>query len=342
MFYKGVKNVLGSSLKKDLNDASGNLYKKIIETDLSGVSISSDMKRNYSGKVNSLKTNLAKYSYHLGLAINSRKKGYNELTIIDHGGGTGLLGLLAKELGIKMVIYNDINKEWTHDAQTIARKFNLESDYYISGDFDELLDFISSKSIFCDAIISYNVIEHIYDIKGFFRRLYQLNIEGLSIVMSTGANKYNPFFRRHIIPIQRAAENKYIKERVSIIKKYSPQLPLSDLNLLSSATRGMRKEDIRSAIEIYIRHQKVPLPPKEHSVTCDPETGYWAENFIDPNELQKILKGNEFNVKILPGYFGFPNNKLKRIASTFLNIIISIVGRRGLFIAPYWTIYAIK
>lgn len=111
MFYKGVKNVLGSSLKKDLNDASKKLYKKIIGTDLSGVAISSDMKRYYSGKVNSFKTNLAKYSYHLGLAINSRKKSYNELTIIDHGGGTGLLGLLAKELGIKMVIYNDINKE---------------------------------------------------------------------------------------------------------------------------------------------------------------------------------------------------------------------------------------
>ena len=124
------------------------------------------MKRYYKGKTNSLKTQLIKYSYHLGLALSSLKKPYKECVIIDHGGGSGLLGLLAKELGVNKVIYNDIDAVFTNDAQTIANELGLESDHYVPGNFSDLFNFININSIICDAIISYNVIEHIYDIKG--------------------------------------------------------------------------------------------------------------------------------------------------------------------------------
>jgi len=84
--YKGVILPYNNKLKSGLNKASNRLFKKINGSDLSELAISEDMKRYYKGKINSLKTNLIKYSYHLGLALSSIDKLYEECTIVDHGG----------------------------------------------------------------------------------------------------------------------------------------------------------------------------------------------------------------------------------------------------------------
>ena len=351
--YRGVKLPYSNNIKNELNKASNRLFQKISETNISELPISEEMKSYYSGKLMALKNNLTKYSYHLGLALSSNDKYYKDWTIIDYGGGTGLLGLLAKELGVKTVIYNDINETFTSDARTFANKLNLESDYYVPGNFGVLLNFINENSIICDTIISYDVIEHIYDIRSFFKDLNFINDKSLTIVMSTGANKFNPFKLKTIIPIQKSVENgdknglyfgrkPYLKRREEIIKDYMPGLAPIDLKKLSKCTRGMIKEDILKVSDYFVTNHQIPVSPEHPTNTCDPITGMGTENLIKPNELKTILIEKKFKVKVLTGYYGYPSNKLKRYISTTLNTFLSVVGKRGLFIAPYWTIYAVK
>ena len=260
---------------------------------------------------------------------------------------------MAKELGLKRVIYNDINVNWTNDAQAIACKLHLESDNYISGDFSDLLYFINDKSIICDAIISYNVIEHIYDITGFFKDLSLLNDKSFVIVMSTGANKFNPFTRKSIVPIQILHEKgdsnglfnngkPYIKRREDIIKEYKPELSPADLKELSISTRGLIKEDIHNTVDYFLINNQILRLPEHPTNTCNPLTGYGCENFINPNELKTILIERQFQTKVLVGYYGSPNNTFKRFIAIILNFFLTIVRKRGLFIAPYWTILAVR
>jgi len=216
-----------------------------------------------------------------------------------------------------------------------------------------LLNFINTNSIFCDAIISYDVIEHIYDIKDFFKNLNLINDNSLTIVMSTGANMFNPFKLKTIIPIQKSAENgdksgmhfgktPYLNRREDIIKEYMPELTSVEIKKLSACTRGMVKEDIQKTIDYFVSNHQIPFSPEHPTNTCDPITGMGTENLIKPSELKDILIGKSFKVEILVGYYGSPDNKLKRFISIILNIFLNVVRTRGLFIAPYWTIYAVR
>jgi len=109
--------------------------------------------------------------------------------------------------------------------------------------------------------------------------------------MSTGANKFNPFTRKSIVPKQIIAENgdknglfqngkPYLKLREDIIKEYKSDLSLDDLKELSLCTRGMIKKDILNAVDYFLINHQIPRVPGYPTNTCDPLTGYWAENFI--------------------------------------------------------------
>jgi len=351
--YKNAKYPPNEWLFNEINIAAGRLYQKLINTEIQHLEISDDFMRFFESKQNSLKTNLIKYGYHLLWALHNNNRSLSEISIIDHGGGTGMLGLLAKELGIGTVIYNDINKEWTIDAENLASKLNLRSEYYISGDYDELLTFLSMQSILCDAIISYNVIEHIYDIYCFFSKLHLINSNSLTIIMSTGANIYNPLMCKAIIPSQKIAEYgdkngrfgngiPYLKSRELIIKDHNSDLSSLEISRLAKATRGLIKNDIIKVVNSYLSNKDLPTELSHPTNTCDPYSGYWAEHFIEPKKLKEILINNKFDVEIMAGYYGVPNNWAKRQLSAVINLIISIFGTRALFISPYWTIFAKK
>jgi methyltransferase family protein len=351
--YKNARIPFDNKLRIELEAACERVFQKIQPLDLGSIDIGDDIKIFFAEKKNSLATNLIKYSYHLGLAVAKANRPINELTIIDHGGGTGLMGMLAKDLGFGKVIYSDINEEWTNDAKKIATKLNLLSDFYVSGDFSDLLNFIKGNSLSADVIVSYNVIEHIYNIYDFCSALTNLNNKSLVVVMSTGANMYNKGTRKVIVPTQIIAEYgdengkfgddlPYNKIRENIIKEHRPELKQDVVGKLVKATRGMIKEDITKTVDEYLKTNVMPPEPVHTTNTCDPYTGYWAEHFMDPRELQGILIKQNYNVEILAGYYGAPNSKLRRFIGSVLNGIIKVFGTKALAISPYWTIYAKK
>jgi hypothetical protein len=54
-------------------------------------------------------------------SITLSKKNVDEVVIMDYGAGIGSLYILAKMIGCKKVIYNDILEEWKQNALLIAK-----------------------------------------------------------------------------------------------------------------------------------------------------------------------------------------------------------------------------
>ena len=81
------------------------------------------------------------------------------------------MSFLAKEIGIGKVIYNDIYDISCDDVKVLSSHLRLPIDYIVHGGIDELISFSNQIDTPVDALVSYDVIEHIYDIYGFLGKL---------------------------------------------------------------------------------------------------------------------------------------------------------------------------
>jgi len=339
----------------DINSAAGRLYNKLRDLDVAHLDISEYSKEYLTKHLINLHGTLRKYSYILSWSLTPSTVPLNKYEIIDYGGGTGILSLLAKELKIGTVIYNDIYDVSCNDAKTLGRAIGNESDYYLQGDIEDIINFLKQNTVQINAIASYDVIEHIYDIKGFFRKLHLLSDWSLNVFLSTGANSLNPFKRKALKKQQIAIENKdrakkhghkkrdclkaYFKVREEMITKYSKDLTINEVKRLARVTRGMMEPDIYQCVDKYLKTNKFPLEPAHPTNTCDPYTGNWAEHLMDPYFLKEVLLQTGFEVEILGGYWSPPKNSMKSYLGYFLNIIIYLFKKQGIKVAPFYTIY---
>lgn len=242
-------------------------------------------------------------------------------TLLDYGSGSGLLGMFASYLGIGNVFYNDIYELSCRDAKVIANEMGIELKDYICGDIDEVIEYTRIKDVYFDAVISYDVIEHIYDLESFFQKLVQICKRDCFISMWTTANSYNPnivkrleniHYRSEYLGSQKVEGWKerdsllaYVKVRERIIKEFLKNQGFAinerDIADLVKNTRGKNKEDIHRYVEQYLFAEKnlTSQNDKFPSNTCDPLTGNWAERLIDFDELVKDVRSFE-DVFILP------------------------------------------
>lgn len=297
----------------------------------------------------SLDTQLSKYAYHLLWAFSLLSKQGLDLSnsvFVDHGGGVGLLGMLAKETGIGTVIYNDIDNKFLTLAKVVSKEIGLTLDHYVLGDIDQLVAFVQENKYSCSIVASYDVIEHIYDMDYFFMKASCLSHGSLGLIMSSAANMYNPRYVLKTIPKQIVAEKKYTHTRRELIRLLYPELVDSKVVLLSRKTRGLRKDDIRVFCEEYLKNKV--LKRSQHRTnsfdpfntnTCSPETGYWAEHFLNPFTLRNILQDHGFQCEVKTGRY---HGSKRRITKNSLNLLLKLGGNYCLPIAPYYSIVALK
>jgi len=298
-------------------------------------------KRFYELHLNGLASKLRNCAYHVIWAVAGSQRPLNEVSLIDHGGGLGLIGLLAKELGVGRVIYNDIDPKFLEAAQGIARTANAEADQYIVGDADDLVETLGDNDI--DALVSYDVLEHIYDIDDFFAKLCSAPCCPKVLFMSSGANMFNPRYVRQVIRIQRGRELLNCCTRIAIIRDCAPTLREEQIVLLCKKTRMLVRNEIECMVERYLENNKVGLPQKTganaydpfRTNTVDPETGWWAEHLLNPFYLSSQLRKYGFTAKIKPGFYGG--------RGAFLNPVIRFAGgAMALPIAAFYTVSAIR
>ncbi|MCH7555935.1 MAG: hypothetical protein IIB56_00595 [Planctomycetes bacterium] len=346
---------------RDINEASTRLLGKLSHIDINLPDVSDAGRKYFGDQVRNIRSTLRNFSYILSWSIAYSDVPYDEFVFIDHGGGVGILSLLAKELGLGTVIYNDLWAPYCKDAQIIAEAVEADrADHYVLGDMDELVEFLKTNSICCNALASYDVIEHIYDIETFLLKLSDLSAGPFNIVMASSANPFNPLIRRHHIEFQRKAEyggrekeegcredyltKAYITVRQEIISKHSASLSDEDVQRLAKATRGLIEPDIKKVVDEYLKTGEIRQEPNHPTNTVNPHTGNWAERLHNIEHLKKILLNEGFKVDILAGYYANSksNHPLKRFMGIVLNPLIRILKSKGLFIAPFYTIYANK
>jgi len=303
---------------------------------------------------------LKRYCYLLALSLDTNTVPLQETVFVDYGGGCGILSLLAKELGIGRVIYNDIYDVSCNDAKKVAQAIDVGIYDYVCGDMDQLLDYVHKQSLLTNAISSYDVIEHIYDIEAYLRKLRLLSInQPFRAVFGSGANIKNPRIRRKLIKghlkseyedqerkwghyCERDSLRSCLNLRKEIIANYEPTLSPEVIQEIGKQTRGLMKHDIERCIDEYKTRGSISYRPKDPTNTCNPYTGNWSEHLMDPEWLKSILKDEGFNAKILNGYYAY-NSKdslIKRLTKNMLNILIKYSGGRGLVISNYYVLCA--
>jgi hypothetical protein len=337
-----------------LNTASRLLHKKLLKLDLRSLDIS-EYNQRYLGEVDAEGT-LQLYAHLLLLSLYNAQIPIGEFVFVDYGGGSGLLSFLAKEMGVGRVIYDDIYDVSCEDVRRLSRALKLPLDDVVCGDIDDLVSYLRTNLISISAIASYDVIEHIYDIETYMRKLPLLSNASFRVVHASGANIENPFYVRQTKQKQLQAEysNKekkwgwkqldtprsYLDVRREMIINYAPGLSTSEVEELARLTRGLRRNDIEKCVDEYREKGDVRYRPEHPTNTCDPYTGNWCEHLMKMQWLDAILREAGFSVLVLNGYWSSSGRLHKKAIKHTLNMVIRLLGKRALCISPYYILYA--
>jgi len=345
-------------ISREISLAKDRLQKKLTALDLGSLGITEYNQRYLGDKLKNIGRGLDLYGYLLRLCLSNNSLPIQQSVFVDYGGGSGVLSYLAKEVGIGKVIYVDIYEGSCNDVEIISKALGLPLDHIICGDVDDLVSFVQSNSISVNSIASYDVLEHIYDVEDHFKKLAALQDNYFRIVYASGANIKNPRTVKNLKRKQLECEHKsrqkvrghkerdslhaYYDIRKEIIASYAPELGSNEIEEIARITRGLMTPDIMACVDEY-RHNGYITYSNDHPTnTCDPYTGNWCEHLMEPEWLERVLKESGYSVEIMSGYFhsstshSFP----KRIAASVLDNLISRLGGHGLFIAPYFIVFA--
>jgi 2-polyprenyl-3-methyl-5-hydroxy-6-metoxy-1,4-benzoquinol methylase len=350
-WYTSFKVPVNKAIEDRFEQASVSLEKKLLNIDVENLEVSAYSKKYFKDYQRKLKYSLQACSFILMHALHKSGKTLENTTIVDYGAGTGVLAMLAKEVGFGKVIYNDIYDISCKDAATIANKALAQANTYVCGDINTLEAFFRSTNNYCDIIVSRNVIEHIYNLEHYFNALSKIPNEGLTLFFATTANIKNPLTVWYTQRIQRMLEFKgmttkwgkerdslkpYLQSRKEIIKAHFSGLNQNQIEILATETRGLIKDEIISFSKDYIDSGTLKKSLVNGCNTCDPYTGNWAEHLVETEQYKQLFTKNGFSFTIENGFYN------TNYAAKWLNLItplvnrsITALGQYGIYLAPF-------
>lgn len=326
--------------------------------DFNGLAISEYSKKYWNDNLRKLKYVMRCNSFLLANACFKSGKQLSEITLIDNGGGTGSISILAKAAGIGNVLYNDIYDVSCDDAKVVASSISLAANDYICGDSDSLVTYFKSRKINCDCIVSRNVIEHIYNLENYFRDIAEYSERNLVVCLATTANIKNPLVNLYTRNIQKTAELKgtkgkwqkerdsnssFIEIRKKIIKENFEKIEDEKIVLYAQATRGMMVQDIIEFVKNHELTRGVPSLPIDPTNTCDPITGNRTENLLPSSTYKKLLEKNGFEFELKAGFYNVNYaQKVLNLITPCINLVIKKLPFTSIFLAPFILIVGVK
>jgi 2-polyprenyl-3-methyl-5-hydroxy-6-metoxy-1,4-benzoquinol methylase len=322
--------------RSELTAISRALARRLQSTDFDALPVS-DYNKQYIRRIRpALPYYLEIYAGCICKGLRSVKIPPSELTLIDYGGGSGFLSLLAKEAGVKQVVYIDLNPLSAETVKVLKQRLGTGPDVILQGDSDTLADACNARQIRPQLLIATDLIEHIYDLERFFSDLHRINPE-MDMLFTTASNPYNPVIKRRLRKFMQDCEQGgavtpgYYMRRKTFIKETYPDMPEEEAEAWSRRTRGLTYEDIGKTIEI----NHLPVPEDKYN-TCDPATGNWAERILSVRYYKELLELYGYGLTVQKGYY---NVHRGNAAASFLfrcaNALIRCSGPLGLFPAPY-------
>jgi len=290
-------------------------------------------------------------TYSVNLALQIIETGFRDIdkpiesiSILEIGGGTGILSLLAKWLGFGKVVYSDTFKISCEDFEIISKALSLATDKIIVGGIDEVFEHNTS----IDLIVSRDVIEHIYDPEAFFKTCCK-NYEKSVMVHNTSANLYNLFQMSYFRRIQQKDElegnanqfkpgdsqESHYTLRYNFIKSILADLDENIIAKLASLTRGKMYSDIEKSVYEFKVSGKFPTELAHSTNTCDPANGNWTEHLLPFEAYESFVDKHKFRIdwKYAP-YDAWRNVGLKKLVILILNFLIRNTGLLARYLSP--------
>ena len=289
--------------------------------------------------------------------IKKANKKIQQTIVIDYGCGNGILGLYAKYLGVKEIYLIDVSKPFLDAAIKLANALNIKIDSVILGDIEELQNIEFKNS--ADIIIGIDVVEHIYDVEIFLKKISAINKSTITC-FTTGCNPNNWLKVKQLQKLQNKDEYlggtkedellygadaciPFIQMRKNIITDNFTNLSIKEVTILAQLTRGKRAADIILEIQKYKDTKIYPQLLKHKTNTCNPYTGSWTERIVELSVYKKMYNKNGFNINVVNGYYnGLNNSKLKNTLLKFVNICMATFPFLGKRLAPFIFIYGQK
>ena len=353
LLNEGTKEAI---LLQQIASAESRLRDKLLMLNTKTCGISEYSQRYLKNDIASLNSTLGIYRHLLRLSFCNTSKSAQRSVFVDYGGGCGLLSFLAKEMGVGTVIYNDIYDVSCNDFSLLSNALKIPVEHIVCGDIGDLVSYVRENLITVDAITSYDVLEHIYDVESHFKQLAALSNGHFRVVYASGANIENPRYVHAVKKKQIEVENQnrekkwghkerdslrsYLDVRKDIISAYAPDLNSEEVDQLSRSTRGLIESDIKKYTDEYLQRGTIGYRPDHPTNTCDPYTGNWCEHLMHTRWLEQVLEKAGFSAKILAGYYFASGRFVSKGAKLILNAMICLLGRRSLFVAPHYVVYA--
>ena len=337
-----------TQLRQRIAVATREIQKKALALDVNALALP-PYAATYLGKIfTQLPAVLRKQSYLLEHAICATGDP-GRTVLVDHGGGMGIMSLLARHAGVGHVIYNDINPISCSAAQLLADKLGAKAHDYVCGGIPHLQEFLTDQQLNVSALTSSNVIEHVYDLNHFAEMLSNLGNPDLTLAMATNIVDENRRRRRRFMAYHRKLEQRgrgtgspsYLSIRDKLIRSHAPTLGDDCVRQLASRTRGQAKDDILRVVNRFLSDKALPPEPEHPTNTCDPESGDTCDRLLPAAQLAAPFERVGFHVRILSGFYA-PDGRasLDRFARKSANLAIRMMGRHGLAISPFLTIHA--
>ncbi len=328
-----------------INEKANQLYQKLLVLDISDTEINTFGKYYFNNHHTGhrLIFSIASSAHIIYASVKKNKKPISEINFIDYGAGLGTLFLLAGLTGFKKVYFNDYFPQWAGYAGIICNKLEIHIDGFISGDIDAVIEYGNANKIIFDILASRNVVEHIYDLRSFYSKLYQSNLTTICYATTT-ANYHNIAMRlKHYRYHHKVERDTYKKQREDYIMELVPGISTNDLLQLVKLTRGRAFADFTNTLDLYFTKKRIPPVEFLGTNTCDCKTGVWAEHLITRGDYFNIIQNAGFSAEFTAGFWD-TNYKytILNLITGLLNIIIKISGTKGYWFAPFVNIVALK
>lgn len=273
-----------------------------------------------------------------GLAL--KAKPIDQCALVDFGAGHGLLGLFASYCGFNKVLLHERDASFLQAARSLRNVLSVGTCYFVEG--DETAFAAYPNDLHADFIVSADVIEHVYNLDGLLE-LFKQHCPHACMVHMTAANASNPMIEHRLKKLQikdeclgsdpSSGERTYDQDHLSfieirkqLIRTCFPDCSDDLLHTLALRTRGLRKDDLMSAVENYFIHGILPAPPQHPTNTCHPITGSWTERLLTFQEYSHLLGKYNYILKIEKGFYDAFTQRPSRFLFKTINHLIVPLG----------------
>ena len=254
-------------------------------------------------------------------------------TLADLGCGNGVNSILSLMCGVGEVYAIEMEDKRFKTAQLIIDFLGLGDKIHLCK--ANLLEFnLPQNSI--DGAFSAELLEHIADLPGLYRKLRVWLKTGRRVYARTGANGSTLIKRKTFKKTWNELDKKYQKQREEIISAKVPNLNAEEISVIAERTRGLLAEEIEEEAQKFMDSGELPID-RRPCAPRDPYTCQYMERLLNPIETTEQIDTEGFTTRVIRPDFSSLTvvNPIKRRAYWAMGQIIRFTHPLSLCVAPW-------